>query len=182
MKKRSVPLGTRELAFLAFHAGVHAYLGQAQHVFWSCNIATLAVGIGFLVPSATANAVGAFWLTVGLPLWLLDLALGRELHLSTLFPHIGGLILGYTGIRRLGLPDSTWWVAIVAMAALIAFCRVATSPSENINLAFGPYEGTQHLVASHFWQLAITGAGFTLAFATLQLALPKCGFSKSVKS
>ncbi len=177
MKKRSVPMGMLALVFFATHAGMHAYLGQFQHVLWACNVATLGVGIGLLLPSATINAAGAFWLTVGLPLWLLDLVLGRDLHFSTLLPHIGGLILGYAGIRRLGLPDSTWWVALLAMAGLVVVCRLTTSPSENVNLAFGPYEGTRHIVASHLGQLAITLAGFTLAFAILQRLL-KPGFQE----
>ena len=177
MKKRSVPMGMLALVFFATHAGMHAYLGQFQHVLWACNVATLGVGIGLLLPSATINAIGAFWLTVGLPLWLLDLVLGRDLHFSTLLPHIGGLILGYIGIRRLGLPDSTWWTALVAMAGLVVVCRLTTSPSENVNLAFGPYEGTRHIVPSHLGQLAITMAGFTLAFVILQRFL-KLGFQE----
>ena len=171
MKKRSVPMGVLALAFFATHAGMHAYLGQFQHVLWACNVATLGVGIGLLLPSATINAAGTFWLTAGLPLWLLDLVLASDLHYSTLLPHIGGLILGYVGIRRLGLPDSTWWVALVAMAGLVVVCRLTTSPSENVNLAFGPYEGTRHIVPSHWGQLAITFVGFTLSFVILQRLL-----------
>lgn len=178
MKARSVRLGILALVFFAVQASVHVYGGLPDHALWVCNVATAIVGIGLLIPSATVNAVGTFWLTVGLPFWILDLTLRTAFLPSTLLPHLGGIVIGYLGLRRLGLPTTTWWISVVGLGGLVLVSRAVTRPSQNVNLAYGPYSGTVNLVPSHFGQLAMTFAGFTVAFLALQFALPKLGFQR----
>jgi len=55
----------------------------------------LAVGFGLLIPSAISNAVGAFWLTAGLPIWLYYLGTSASIVPTSVLTHIGGSSIGY---------------------------------------------------------------------------------------
>src|SRR4051812_46788914 len=111
MKKRSVPHGMLALVFVGLQAVIYTYEGRPENLLWACNIATLAIAAGLLIPSPTTNAVGVFWLAAGFPLWIFDFIAQREFLPTSLLTHVGGLIVGYIGIKRLGLPNAAWLAA-----------------------------------------------------------------------
>jgi len=178
-KLGSLVLAALALLFFFIQAGLHIYRGHPGHVLWVCTVGVAMVGFGQLRGSAILNGIGTFWLTVGLPTWLLDLTLGGEFIPTSIVTHIGGLIIGYLGMRRLGLPPQTWWTAIVSMAALLVVSRLVTPPELNVNLVYGAYWGTSTIVSSHWWNLAIVFAIFSTSFLTLQLGLPRIGWVRS---
>ncbi|HEV3027145.1 MAG TPA: hypothetical protein VG457_06200, partial [Planctomycetota bacterium] len=149
---------------------------EPDNLLWACNLGTLAVGMGLLFGSPTWNAIGTYWLVPGLPLWIYDLAKGGEFLWTSVLTHVGGLGVGFFGLRRLGVPRGGWWKATAALGALVAVCRVATPPKQNINLAHAPYPGWETTFPSHLAYLGALFALFTLVWASLQFGLPRLGF------
>ena len=105
-ERRSIALGMVALSLFAVREIVFMFRGHSENGLWACYVALLLIGVGLMVRSAACNAVGAFWLTVGFPLWIIDmLAAGST---TSVLAHISGLILGYTGTKQLGLPSRSW--------------------------------------------------------------------------
>ena len=145
--RRSIAFGTVALALFATRETVFAFRSQSENGLWACYVALLLIGVGLMVRSAACTAVGTFWLTVGLPLWVIDLlAAGGTESTSALTSgvappdslefgnqgcapgsHISGVILGYAGMKRLGLPSRTWVLSILGMAVLIIISRPLTT-------------------------------------------------------
>jgi hypothetical protein len=180
--QRSIPLGSLALLFYILHEAVYTYRGQPENGLWSCDVALLAVAFGLLIPSPVTNAVGAFWLTAGLPLWVYYLFAGDDLVPTTLLVHLGGLAISYAGMKRLGIPKLTWAISMVALFGLILLSRAFSSPVENINFSYGIYSGARRVFSSYWSYMFAMGSLFTAIFATLQWGLPKLGFPKPLKS
>src|SRR5215467_7305179 len=106
---------TREIVFIS--------RSQSENGLWACYVALLLIGVGLLVRSAACNAVGTFWLTVGLPLWIVDMLAAGGTESTSVLTHISGVILGYTGMKQLGLPSRTWVFSILGLAVLIGISR-----------------------------------------------------------
>jgi hypothetical protein len=142
-------------------------------------MAVLAIGAGMLIPSALANAVGTFWLTAGFPLWIYHLATDSDIVATTFVSHIGGLLLGYAGLRRLGLPAATWWIALIGLALLVLISRTVTGPEENINLSHGIWAASSGVIVPYGLYMLFFFAVFTAIFLALQIGLPRLGFRRS---
>jgi hypothetical protein len=179
MGKRSLPLGILALLFFILHEAVYIHRGHPANGLWSCNVGLLAIAIGLLIPSAITNAVGTFWLTAGLPLWLYYLATTGDIIPTTLLSHLGGLLFGYAGIKRLGLPGVTWFISVLALFPLILLSRPLSLPDENINFSYGIYSGAETIFSTYWVFILAIGIAFIAVFRTLQWALPKLGFAKS---
>ena len=169
-------LGLAALAFYAAHAVDSILRRQPDNLLWVCNLGALAVGIGLLFGWPAWNAVGSFWLVLGLPLWIYDLVKGGEFLWTSTLTHGGGLVVGFAGLRKLGVPRGAWWKATVALGALNLACRALTPPRQNINLAHAPYAGWENTFPSHFVYLVGLLALFAAVAAALQFGLPRLGF------
>lgn len=108
----------------------------AANLLWSCNVASVLVAIGLLYGRPTLNAIGVFMLTVGTPVWMIDVATGSPLYLSSVLTHFGIYGLGLIGVHYLGLPRRTWWLTLLVYTAGLVFGRLLGPPSENINFAY----------------------------------------------
>jgi hypothetical protein len=175
---RSVLLGLTALVLYTIHEIEYILHGQPENGLWTCNVGLIAVGVGLLIPSAICNAVGTFWMTAGLPLWIVYMLTATDGEMTSVLTHIGGLILGYIGIRRLGLPSPTWLIAILALAGLIVVSRPLTPAAANINFSHGVYEGTRRFFPSYWIYMSALFVAFTAVFTSLQWGLPKLGFGK----
>lgn len=169
-------LGLAAVAFYLTHAVDSILRRQPDNLLWVCNLGTLAVGIGLLFGSPNLNAIGTYWLVVGLPLWTYDLVKGGEFLWTSMLTHGGGLVVGFIGLRKLGLPSGGWWKATAALGALNLVCRVATPPKQNINLAHAPYPGWETTFPSHLVYLVSLLVLFAAVAAALQFGLPRLGF------
>lgn len=129
-------LGVVGLGLYAVHGARHVMVRQPEHLLWLCNVAAVVVGAGLLLARPLLNAIGLSWLIVGDPLWLADLARGGELLPTSLLTHGAGLVLGFVGLRRLGLPRGTWWRAVVAGMVLLAVTRAVTPAAADVNLVY----------------------------------------------
>jgi hypothetical protein len=171
--RRGTRLAAGFLAIFFYMARASLYLatGEPYNLLWSCHLACLLVGFGFLLSSPTLNAIGFLWVTVGLPFWFLDLATGGRFMPSSLLTHFGGFALGFFGIRTLGMPAGAWWKAILALAGLQLLTRAVNSPAGNVNLAFGVWSGWEPWFPSHGVYLLMLGALSAAVFFLTSLLL-----------
>ena len=80
---------------------------------------------------------------------MLDLATGGELVCDRVLTHGSGVIIGFVGVQRLGLPRGAAWKAMAAYVPLWALTRAVTPPWANVNLAFSVYQGWQTWFTSY---------------------------------
>ena len=176
---RSILLGMVALGLFATREIVFIFRGQSENGVWACYVALLLIGVGLMVRSAACNAVGTFWLTVVFPLWIVDMLAAGGTESTSVLTHISGVILGYTGMKQVGLPSRTWVFSILGLAVLIVISRPLTTAAENINFSYRVYEGVDRLFPSYWsYMLALFGA-FTTISLILQWGLPKVGFRKA---
>ena len=138
----------------AIHFVFNFCRGQLEDLLWVCHVGAALVAVGLLTSSATVNGLGALFLCLGTPLWLLDVAGGGEFNPTSCFNHLGVFGLGLCGVRRLGMPRGVWLKASVALITLIAFSRLATPAAANVNLAFAIHPGWENRFPSHRVYLA----------------------------
>lgn len=146
---RSEILGAIAIASYVIHAGVHLSSGNPHHLLWMCHLASLLVGFGLLCRWPNATVVGFLWSCVGTPLWILDTVTGGEWYTTAVLTHGSGVVIGFIGVRRLGLPRAAAFKAVAAYVPLWAITRAATPPSANVNVAFSVYEGWQTWFTSY---------------------------------
>ena len=146
---RSEVLGAIAIASYVIHASVHLSNGAPYHLLWMCHIASLLVGFGLLCRWPNANVIGFLWSCVGTPLWILDLLAGGEWYTTAVLTHGSGVIIGFIGVQRLGLPRAAAFKAMAAFVPLWALTRAVTPPSANVNVAFSVYEGWQTWFTSY---------------------------------
>ena len=166
------------MAFYAAHAGQYVWRGMPEAALWACHLGALSVSLGIIFQWPSWIAVGAFWLAIGVPLWILDLWTGGEFMTTSVLTHVGGLGIGLWGLKRFGLPDGTWWKAVVALVALILFCHWGTSPEHNVNLAHRVYDGWESAFSSHAIYLVSLTAVSVALWLALQFGLPRIGFKR----
>ena len=142
-------LGFVALACYVIHAGSHVLAGRPAEVLWACHVATLLIGIGALRRNATLVSIGVLWLAFGDPLWVLDLLTGGEFLLTSPLTHVGGLVIGYIALTRLGLPKHAWHSAVLAFGLLLLLTRLVTPPRSNVNLAFAVLPGWERYFPSY---------------------------------
>lgn len=166
MAVRTHEVGAAALAllFYAVHGAAAVARGAPEDALWQCHVACLLIAGGLLAPSAAACLAGVQWLALGVPLWLLDLATGGELHETSILTHVGGLAVGLWGARRLGARRGVWWRSLLLLVALLIVTRLATPARANVNLAFAVWPGWEPLFPSHAAYLAMLGLLAAVAF------------------
>jgi len=94
-------------------------------------------------------AIGLLWLSFGTPIWLLDLATGSGMILTSPLVHVVAPIIACLALRRLGWPRRAWMGASLASIALVAISRLVGSSGPNVNLAFRVHQGWEARFPSH---------------------------------
>ena len=116
-KKICIPAGTLAIAFFLIHAAALVRAGEPYHIIWSCHLGCLIVGIGLLVRLPWLYAIGFFWLTMGVPIWLLNVLTSHEFMLTSTLSHIGGILIAVYGLRFLKIPQFAWAAAAAGLAS-----------------------------------------------------------------
>jgi hypothetical protein len=164
-------LGLIACGFYAVHAGYQLFFGQPENLLWICHLAPAVIGVGLLVDSPTTVTVGVLWLVPGIPLWLYDLYSGGESSPTSLFTHVGGLVVGVVALRSLGVPEQVWWKALLAAAGVQQLCRWVTPREANINLAYAVYPGWERWFPSYRMYLVALLLLFGVSFLVAEYAL-----------
>ena len=161
--------GVAALVCYATHAVFHLVHGRWYDLLWACHGAAIFVGAGLIARSSTINGIGVLLGSMGLPLWLSDLAAGAEFFPSSLLTHVVALAIGLYGVVRLGMPTGTWWKTTAALIGLIGLCRLVTPAERNINVAFNIQHGWENYFASHVYYLVCTISAATAYFFVVEL-------------
>jgi hypothetical protein len=82
-------------------------------------------------------------------LWFVYLAIGQLFRPTSALTHIGGIIVGYIGLKSLGMPRGIWWKAIAGLWLLLILSRWLGTPELNVNLAFHLYESRRMFPGFH---------------------------------
>ncbi len=159
-------LGVLALTIYVLHAANHLRLGTAHDLLWMCNLATAVLAIGCLARNATLVGMPMLWLSIGTPLWLMDLLHGGEVLATGILTHVGGLAISVMAVIKLGMPRGTWYRATVVLGVVMALSRIATPREANVNLVFSVRTGWDAYFGSHLVYLAMLLAiGAAGAFA-----------------
>lgn len=157
-------LGITAILFYGVHGAALIYLNEAAGLLWVCHIATILVGIGLLFNTPLPNAAGVLWLCYGNGMWILYLAGGGDLYVTSLLTHVGGLVIGIAGIRLMGMPRRSWLWALAGLLVLQQISRFITPARFNVNLAFRVHEGWEGLFPSYGLYMLFLTAVTALVF------------------
>jgi len=162
-------IGTLALLFWAIHAGNHLFfLHSAYDLLWTCNVATPLLAIGAFSKNARTCAIALCWLSYGVPLWLLDLATGANMIGTSILTHVGGLVLAFLAVRKLGFPKHTWLYAVAASMVLVVLARMFTSAEHNVMLSHRVHDGWETHFASYPPYLALMIAASAAVFFAVE--------------
>ena len=176
--KFRITAGTLAILFFLIHAGALVHSKEPYHIIWSCHLGCLIVGIGLLSRLPWVYAIGFFWLTLGVPLWLLNVLTHHEFMLTSTLSHIGGITIAVYGLKFLKLPRFAWAAATTGLMVLGIFTRRVTPPDANVNLAFAVWSGWEDKFPSYFWYVVMLLAGAAFIFWILELIVRR--FQKKI--
>jgi len=158
------------VAFFAIHAARQLQAGTPGNLLWACHVADLCVGVGLIFRKPSVCAAGVLLLIVGVPLWIINLAYGGAFYPTSILTHVGGLTIGIVGLRRTGMPQESWLVAVGIVAALVLAARAFTGPAANINLAFEPWRWQNSwFLLPEIYVLALLGSWTVLLWSVQQV-------------
>jgi hypothetical protein len=168
---RRVAPGVAALVCFAAYAVQQVRAQRAENIAWACHLGCALVGLGWLLDSASLNAIGLLWLLPGLAFWALYLAGGGGFKWTSCLTHVGGSTLGLFGAQALGVPPGAWWKAGLGYALLVLVSRRLSRPAENVNFSLQVWPGWEHRFPSHRRYVAgLVLGGFAL-FLALELLL-----------
>lgn len=134
-------LGLLPAFFYGIHGSLWVYRGLPENALWTCHLASLLIGTGMILLRPKVAAVGLLWVILGLPMWLLDLALGGEFLPTSALTHVGAPAFAFFFFRGTPFPRGSWWRAVAALGFLVVLTRLVTPPAENVNLAHAIWKG-----------------------------------------
>jgi hypothetical protein len=145
--KELLRIGGGILAVLFYLLYVIHYVavGRAYNIVWTCHIGCLLVGVGLLSRKDVLNSIGLIWVTLGIPLWILNLISGSQSLVYSFLTHWGGFFLGLLGVYLLGIRKGSWWKAILAIALFAPPTHFLTPPAENVNLVHSIWPGWENV-------------------------------------
>ena len=168
-----IAAGALGIAFFSIHAAALAHAGEHYHIIWSCHLGCLIIGIGLLVRLPWLYAIGFFWLTMGVPLWLLNVLASHKFMLTSTLSHIGGILIAVYGLRFLKIPRFASVAATAGLAVLGILTRWVTPPDANINLAFAVWSGWEDQFPSYFWYVVMLLSIAAVSFGLLEFIIRK---------
>jgi hypothetical protein len=147
-------LAALALATFVIHNANHVLRGEAYDLLWVCNVAPLVLAIGCALRLPGPVAVATLWLFYGTPVWLVDLATGAGIILTSVLPHLLCPVLGVLALREVGLPRHAWLRASGALVVLMIVTRLITPPTANVNLVHAIWHGWEKVFRTHAAYLA----------------------------
>ena len=143
------------LPIIIFIARLIQYIqvGAPDWIVASCNISNLMLGIGMIFGAPLLVRVATVWLIIGLPMWILDAVVTRDLWWSSIYSHVGGFLIGLYAISKTRATGRSWLLALSWFVFLQMITRYTTAPELNVNIAHFPYELIKGRFTSYwmFW-------------------------------
>ena len=142
--------GLLPLVFFAVRMVDYLNWHTPAHIWWSCHIANLTLGIGLLLNRPLLIRIAVLWLILGLPPWALDMLVTRIVWPVSLLTHLGGALFGLLVLWKVRMTRGVWPAALLWFVVLQGLTRLFTSPEPNVNMAFAIYEVAKSWF-SRFW-------------------------------
>jgi hypothetical protein len=147
------------LPVIIFIARLIQYIqvGAPDWIAANCHNANLMLGLGMIFRAPLLIRMAAIWLVIGLPMWIIDAVVSRELWLSSIYSHLGGFLIALYAIRKTRSTGKSWMPALVWFAFLQLVTRYTTAPELNVNIAHSPYELVKEWFPSYwaFWPVCL---------------------------
>jgi len=151
-------LSVLPLVFFIAHLRYHYNQGAASNIFWMCNISTLTLSLGLFLNKRFVIRVSALWLTLGFPLWIIDLLQFWETPITTFLVHIGGGCIALYSLKYIGFSRNTWLYSFIWYLTVQQFCRMYTPVFLNVNLAHSPRSFLGITINNYFLYWIITSS------------------------
>lgn len=164
-------LGGLAAMALIVHGGNHVRRGSPHDLLWMCNVAPLLLAAGCFFAKPDFAAIAVLWLAFGTPIWLLDIATGSGIILTTFLPHVLCPVVAVLAVREMGLPRRAWLKATGALLALVGLTRALTPPEANVNLSHRVWAGWEAVFPRYDTYFALVAAAAALTFFVLDRAL-----------
>jgi hypothetical protein len=145
-------LGLFPIAFIVMRLAVLLADDKAYDIFWVCNLANVALGIGILANQPKIIRPAAFWLLLGLPLWAHYCITTGDYQLTSVLTHIGGNLIALLALARVRVDSWSWAYAIAGFWVLQLFSRIFTPPDLNVNVAHNLRFTIGDNTAMRYWQ------------------------------
>jgi hypothetical protein len=145
-------LGIFPIAFIIMRLSVLLADDKAYDIFWVCNLANVALGIGILANQPKIIRPAAFWLLLGLPLWAHYCITTGDYQFTSFLTHIGGNLIALLGLARVRVDSWSWAYAIAGFWALQLFSRIVTPPDLNVNVAHNLRFTIGENTTMRYWQ------------------------------
>jgi len=165
IKTTTQPLDTKRfrvigaLPIIMFIARLIQYIqvGAPDWIVASCHISNLMLGVGMIFGAPLLIRVATIWLIIGLPMWIIDAVVTRELWWSSIYSHVGGFLIGLYAIGKARATGRSWLPALIWFVLLQMVTRYTTAPELNINVAHFPYEMVKEWFTSYwaFWSVCL---------------------------
>lgn len=161
-------LGAVALSCFFVNAIGAGWLSHWAHGLWACHVATAVLGFGLLIGCSSLAAMGALCLTVGTPLWGLDVVCGAPISPTSVYSHVLGLLVSAIFIHREThlqcWPHGSWWKTLLWLGLLQGLTRLLTPAEQNVNAAFQVYRSVASYLPSYlvYWLVLLFAGGTVL--------------------
>lgn len=146
-------VGLLPLLIFLYRLEQYIEVGTPDWIMYNCNITLVMLSLGMILLRELPIRVAAIWLAIGVPMWLIDAWVLREIWIASILSHIGGFLLALYAVRRVRLTGGDWMLAALWFYMLQLVTRFTTAPRYNVNIAHFPYEFTRDWFSSYlvFW-------------------------------
>ncbi len=136
--------------------------GLLPEMLWACHVATTILAIGILLQKKELVLFGfSFHLGAGMWGFLFDLVAMRTTTWTSVLVHILPLAVGYTEVRRSGVPRWAPWVSFGFLFSMMIVAYNFTPPVLNINLAHRAWAPVERF-STALWATWLVNLGFAL--------------------
>ncbi|MBO0726565.1 MAG: hypothetical protein J2P52_13260 [Blastocatellia bacterium] len=144
-----------------------------EQMLWSCHISNLMLAAGLFMGSPFLIRISVLWLILGVPPWILDMVLSKQITLVRVFSHLGGFIVAILAIRGVGAKRGNWIPSLVYFVILQQITRLLTDPTPytNVNVAHFAYGPMKDWFASYWTYLVANTSAVAILLIILEFVL-----------
>ncbi len=102
-------IGLVPLLIFLYRLAQYVDEGTPDWIMANCNVTLVMLALGMLARQRMAIRVSAIWLTIGVPLWLIDAWVTQVLWIASILSHLGGWLLGIYAVRHVRVTGRSWW-------------------------------------------------------------------------
>jgi hypothetical protein len=141
------------LPLLIFFYRLAQYIdeGTPDWIMANCNVTLVMLSFGMLLSRQLPTRVATIWLTIGVPMWLIDAWVTQVLWIASILSHLGGWLIGLFALRQVRVTGRSWLPAAGWFFCWQVVTRFTTQPALNVNISHAPYEFTTAWFGS-YWQ------------------------------